>query len=103
MKTTTATKATTITEHNERRARRLINNALRYTPNGTGISARTARLIAATIHAGPYSALWRFATTGYLDAGWAATELAGCKDELPAEWLRALDEYLRQEVPHGTV
>lgn len=98
---TTITQPATVAERNERHARRVINNALRFAPNGT-ISARTARLIAATVHAGPYSALWRFATTGVLDAAWAATELAGCKDELPAPWMRALDQYLRQEVPHGT-
>ncbi|KXP06896.1 hypothetical protein [Tsukamurella tyrosinosolvens] len=82
---------------NQLRAQNLIDNAIAETPYGSAITTSTARLIAATMHHGPGSALGRFAATGELDRLHATAELdhAHIRD-LPADWWLALDTYLLQ-------
>lgn len=82
---------------NECTAQQRINQAIAQTPLGASIPASIARLIAATIHRGPDTALGRFAATGVLDAHAAAQELhSDSARELPPDWWLALDLYLQQ-------
>ena len=66
---------------------------------GGTISRETARLIAATVHRGPITALGRFAATGDLHPLAATVELWDSSiHEMPTTWWRALDLYLSKEV-----
>lgn len=84
--------------YNEPAAKRLIDHVVAATPRGASIPERTARLIAATIHGGPGTALASFAATGVLDQP-AATDELNLLDmgDLPTRWWFALDTYLRSE------
>lgn len=87
---------------NEHVARRRINKAIAETPVGGSIPTPTARLIAATIHGGPDTALSRFAATGELDPNQSVRELDDIAfHQLPPDWWLALDAYLREEADHG--
>lgn len=85
---------------NEQRARTLIDQSVEDANSAGGtISRETARLIAATIHHGPTTALGRFAATGTLHPLAATVELWDSSiHELPTAWWRALDLYLSEEV-----
>lgn len=105
MTTINQTGATTAPVHepeNERLAHERIDRAISQAgPTGT-ISTASARLIAATIHRGPTTALGRFATSGVLHPMQASVELWDSSiHELPQAWWRALDMYLEQEADHG--
>lgn len=81
----------------ERRARRRIERALRRAGRRGCIDDATARLIAATIHSGPGSALERFAATSELSARGALIEL----EVVPVgsdrgRWVRALRRFVRR-------
>lgn len=92
--------------HNELTARSLIDGAIAATPLGDSVPTMTARLIAATIHGGPGTALAAFAATGVLDQRGATAELNRTQmGDLPSRWWFSLDAYLRRqaetEVRHG--
>lgn len=62
-----------------------------------GIDAATARLIAATLHVGPGTALEHFAATGALHLNAALSELEGGDAELhQVPWLAALWDFLER-------
>jgi len=95
----TTTKPTTIAQRNEQRARRLIEPGL---CDPASVTTTTARLIAATIHAGPYTALGRFAACGAFDAARIRDELDRLSsDQIPKPWRRALGTYIT-EAHRGT-
>lgn len=87
---------------NEAQARREIDRAVAAANSSRSvISDGTARLIAATIHEGPGTALERFAATGQLDHAGASTELWDLPiDSVPADWWRAMDHFLDEEAHH---
>ncbi|WP_255784539.1 hypothetical protein [Mycobacteroides abscessus] len=87
---------------NQKQAKHLIDHAIAVTPADGTIPLSTARLIAATIHRGPGSALSQFASTGEVDRQRAAEELEHTNpDQLPAYWRAALWEFLMKEVDDG--
>lgn len=88
---------------NEHLARRRITRAVETAKNrGDVIDTDTARLIAATIHRGPTTALGRFAATGELDRQLAGIELWESNiHELRPSWWNALDTYLNEEATHA--
>ncbi|MCU1580044.1 MAG: hypothetical protein JWP19_2248 [Rhodoglobus sp.] len=79
---------------NEAEATRRIGKALTILANGRVIDTATARLIAACLHAGPSSALFRFASSGELDRTAAITELQ--QQQVRPIWREALRRYLAQ-------
>jgi len=87
---------------NQKQAKHLIDHAIAVTPADMTIPLSTARLIAATIHRGPGSALSEFASTGEVDHLRAADELEHTSiHDLPADWRTALQEFLTKEVDNG--
>ncbi|MGY0386403.1 hypothetical protein ACWZJV_05470 [Nocardioides sp. WG-D5] len=96
-------------DHNERRAWRRIDKVTkRAHKKAKRIDEATARLIAATVHGGPGSALERFAATGHLINPKARTELEAVRfGTPPTRWLLALATFLEatdasKESNHGT-
>ncbi|SIM79007.1 hypothetical protein [Mycobacteroides abscessus] len=91
--------AGTVTWHvNQKQARHLIDQAIAAAPTGQPIRTPAARLIAATIHRGPGTALSRLASTGETDRLRALEELEHTSArDLPATWRTALEEFLRTE------
>lgn len=98
---------------NERHAVQVINRSMNLArASSRPISQRGARLIAATIHLGPHTALGRFAATGTLSspsvASRATDELFDTygNSTIPRPWWRALgtylDAYIDREARRGT-
>lgn len=88
---------------NQRRAKALIEEAIALAKqNGMATTTAGARILAATIHQGPTTALCQFAATGTLEQLQATAELWGSSvNEVPVRWWRALDLYLQQEALDG--
>ena len=83
---------------NQKQARHLIEQAIAMAPTGQPIRTPAARLIAATIHRGPGTALSRLASTGETDRLRALEELERTSArDLPATWRTALEDFLRTE------
>ncbi|MBP5802744.1 hypothetical protein J2D78_11680 [Microbacterium maritypicum] len=91
-----STISATASDHSSK-ARQLIELGLALDPEAR--SATLARLIAASVHSGPDTALERFAATGTLDAETALTELNDVRVPLEGEpWIDALGTHI---VTHG--
>lgn len=88
---------------NNEHATVLIDEAVsRAQRNGTTITTAAARLIAASMHRGPATALCRFAATGRLSQLQATMELWDHPmGGVPDHWWQAFDLYLQQEAPDG--
>lgn len=90
----------------EAHAAELINRALDSTwRNGVTVDTATARLIAATLHAGTGSHLGQFASSGELDARAALDEMSHSApvDIAHLAWAAALREFLEERSqPEGT-
>lgn len=79
-------------------AQQRIDRSIARTPLGNPIPTATARLIAATIHHGPDTALGRYAASGQLDRRQAIEELSQTAiNDLAPDWWLALDAHLRKE------
>ncbi|CAN5441957.1 hypothetical protein BH10ACT7_BH10ACT7_11010 [soil metagenome] len=79
------------------KARELIDDALALW-NGESIGTALARVIAASVHAGPDTALGRFAGGGELDVDQALTELHSIpKGEIHFLWRGVLAGYLHEQ------
>lgn len=89
----TTTAARTVPDQSIR-ARQHINMAL--AKSGTTlIDAGTARIIAATVHSGPGTALYTFTATGALHANAALAELRAVPPtELPGTWREAFTAFV---------
>jgi hypothetical protein len=65
--------------------------------HGDVITSDVARLIAATVHAGPGTALERFAASGAIDAESAIAEIDRCLlNRQRANWVIALWDYIER-------
>lgn len=101
MTTQTISRPTTMAARNERLARRLINTAI---TAEQPLTTAAARLIAATIHTGPYTALERFARCGALEGDRALDELHHLTDDgLRRHWRQALATFITAEARRGGV
>jgi len=79
------------------RAQELIDDALAAW-DGKPVADATARVIAASVHAGSDTALGRFAGSGELDPGQALIELrAAPTGAMHCLWRGALEDYLRDQ------
>lgn len=64
---------------------------------GTAVDPASARVIAATLHAGCGTALERFAATGMVDAATALSEIDECRREAARwSWVAALWDFLER-------
>ena len=88
---------------NEEHATVLIEEAITLSQrNATAITRAAARLIAASMHQRPTTALCRFAATGRLDRLQATEELRNAPmGQVPDRWRQAFDLYLQQEALDG--
>jgi hypothetical protein len=79
------------------KARELIDEALA-SRDGESIGTALARVIAASVHTGPETALGRFAGSGELDADQALIELSAIpKSEMHVLWRGTLAGYLHAQ------
>ncbi|MBT9605764.1 hypothetical protein [Microbacterium sp.] len=91
MNTSTTTRAAAPDE--TEKARQLIELGLALDPAARSVTV--ARLIAASLHAGPDTALKRFAATGTLDAQAALDELNNLHVPFSQEgWVETLGQYI---------
>jgi hypothetical protein len=99
MEVTTQTRSTsTVERHNQQLAELRIEAALaRAALTHAPITVRTARVIAAAVHAGAHTELARFAATGQCDRRRAQQELTA--PTVPRDWAAALAQHFESS-PH---